>query len=447
MSKPRNTSLPQHHYDQGHYGELPFLSLPSGTNTGDTYVYDSGTQTWSAGWPIMAQEDGADEGRVYILDFTGALDVTRVGGRATISGTGGGGSALTVEEQDGSPSVANVDKIKFSGATVTDQGGGDALVTILVSGSGTDEKVKVSSNDTTAEYLFEKLVAGTNVTIFENNDGGDESITIQVESGTISGGSQPVHVRVSRAASQTITTATDTPVSFDTEDADPFGFWSSGTDVVIPAGMAGYYLIGVSAAWDSSSATGYGQVYPFNVTQSKVLRDSRAAASAGFSLGLVADDLWFCDVGDVIRCQVRHTKGSNRDITSASMWLVKVAGPQITGAMNFMIGDGTNVITPGQWGQIRWPYDGTLVRASLMSQISGSIVVDIYGDSWANYPPNSADSITASAKPTLSNQRNSEDTTLSGWTTDFSEGDVYVFNVDSASTVTRVTLELKYTKA
>lgn len=41
-----------------------------------------------------------------------------------------------------------------------------------------DENVKVSANDTTAGYLFEKLIAGTNITITENNDGSNETITI-----------------------------------------------------------------------------------------------------------------------------------------------------------------------------------------------------------------------------------------------------------------------------
>lgn len=41
-----------------------------------------------------------------------------------------------------------------------------------------DEKAKVSSNDTTAGYLNGKLVAGSNVTLVENNNGGNETLTI-----------------------------------------------------------------------------------------------------------------------------------------------------------------------------------------------------------------------------------------------------------------------------
>ena len=42
----------------------------------------------------------------------------------------------------------------------------------------TDVKVLVSANDTTAGYLNGKLVAGTNVTLTENNDAGNETLTI-----------------------------------------------------------------------------------------------------------------------------------------------------------------------------------------------------------------------------------------------------------------------------
>lgn len=41
-----------------------------------------------------------------------------------------------------------------------------------------DESVKVSANDTTAGYLNGKLVAGTGVTLTENNDGSNETLTI-----------------------------------------------------------------------------------------------------------------------------------------------------------------------------------------------------------------------------------------------------------------------------
>ena len=154
------------------------------------------------------------------------------------------------------------------------------------------------------------------------------------------------------------------------------------------------------------------------------------------------------DGADEGRVYIIDFTGPGVDVayTGSGRAQVNVASGSVgsVGGLNFVIGDGVNVITTGEKGHIRWPFSGTLQRASLLSLISGSIVVDIWKDSYANHQPNSADSITASAKPTLSSANKSEDTTLTGWVKTFVEGDIYAFNVDSATTVTRVTLELKY---
>jgi hypothetical protein len=47
-------------------------------------------------------------------------------------------------------------------------------------GNATDELAKVSSNDTTAGYLNGKLVAGSGISLTENNNGGNETLGIAV---------------------------------------------------------------------------------------------------------------------------------------------------------------------------------------------------------------------------------------------------------------------------
>jgi len=49
---------------------------------------------------------------------------------------------------------------------------------LVGSGGGSDVLAKVSSNDTTAGYLNGKLVNGTSITFTENNDGGNETLSI-----------------------------------------------------------------------------------------------------------------------------------------------------------------------------------------------------------------------------------------------------------------------------
>lgn len=106
------------------------------------------------------------------------------------------------------------------------------------------------------------------------------------------------------------------------------------------------------------------------------------------------------------------------------------------------IDGGGSAISTGVKGYSSSPIGGTIVRARLLADQTGSAVVDVWKDTFANYPPTVADTITASAKPTLSSANHSDDTTLTGWTTSVTAGDVFGFNVDSATTITRLTLEL-----
>lgn len=110
--------------------------------------------------------------------------------------------------------------------------------------------------------------------------------------------------------------------------------------------------------------------------------------------------------------------------------------------IQFLIDGGGSAITTGVKGYVEIPFDCTIVGVRALADQSGSIVVDIWKDSYANYPPVDADSITASAPVTISAATKSQDTTLTGWTTSLTEGQVLGFNVDSATTITRATIVL-----
>jgi len=112
-------------------------------------------------------------------------------------------------------------------------------------------------------------------------------------------------------------------------------------------------------------------------------------------------------------------------------------------SITVVLGGTGSVITTGIKGSIRIPFNCTIVRASLLADVSGSAVVDIWQDTYANYPPTDADSITASAPPTISSATKAEDTTLTGWDTTLDEGSVLRYNVDSCTTITLLTVELR----
>jgi hypothetical protein len=114
--------------------------------------------------------------------------------------------------------------------------------------------------------------------------------------------------------------------------------------------------------------------------------------------------------------------------------------------LTFVIDGGGAAIATGIKGDLEVPFACTINRVTLLADQSGSIVVDIWKDSYANFPPTGADSITASAKPTISSATKSQDATLTGWTTSIAAGDVLRFNVDSAASIARCTVSLKVTK-
>jgi hypothetical protein len=112
----------------------------------------------------------------------------------------------------------------------------------------------------------------------------------------------------------------------------------------------------------------------------------------------------------------------------------------------FVIDGGGSAITTGVKGDIAVDFGATITQVTMLADQSGSIVVDIWKDTYANYPPTDADSITASAVPTISSTTKSKDSTLTGWTTTISAGDTLRFNVDSVTSITRVIVVLRVTR-
>ena len=104
-----------------------------------------------------------------------------------------------------------------------------------------------------------------------------------------------------------------------------------------------------------------------------------------------------------------------------------------------------SVLTTGLKGFRSIPMNGTITRYRILAKESGSITFDIWKDLYSNFPPSIADTIVASAHPTISSGVKNEDTTLTGWTKTVTAGDVLAFNIDSVTTITRVTLELEIT--
>lgn len=113
--------------------------------------------------------------------------------------------------------------------------------------------------------------------------------------------------------------------------------------------------------------------------------------------------------------------------------------------LTFVIDGGGSAITTGEKAWMRVPYACTITGWEITADVSGSIVIDVWKDTYANFPPTVADTIAGTEKPTLSSQTKNQDLSLSTWTTSVTAGDYIKIKVDSVATVTRVVLNILVT--
>jgi hypothetical protein len=115
-------------------------------------------------------------------------------------------------------------------------------------------------------------------------------------------------------------------------------------------------------------------------------------------------------------------------------------------ALEFSIGDGTNVITTGIKHGIKVPFSGTFVTWEIgVIVTNGTITFDVWRDSYANFPPTDADSVCGAALPTIAVSGAKATGDASGWTA-ITAGDWLFINVDAVATMKQCTLALMLKK-
>ncbi|MDD5342779.1 MAG: tail fiber domain-containing protein [Patescibacteria group bacterium] len=205
-------------YFSGRVGISTYLQL--GTDSGGNTYYGSNIKWNGTAWEFVNPSGaynggGSNPSRGVHLGMTSVLTVStgqgNTGGdtdphltekfRITNDGKVGIGdpspaSLLTVGNNDLFQVNSSGDLIKIKNISYVwpaSQGGANTylkndgsgnLTWATAGGTGTDELVKVSSNDTTAGYLNGKLVAGSNITLTELNNGANETLQISATGGS-----------------------------------------------------------------------------------------------------------------------------------------------------------------------------------------------------------------------------------------------------------------------
>ena len=112
--------------------------------------------------------------------------------------------------------------------------------------------------------------------------------------------------------------------------------------------------------------------------------------------------------------------------------------------INFIIDGGGSAITAGTKGYLQVDFDCEIVAYTILTDnASSTIQIDVNKSTFAGFPGSLA-SITASATPSVTGAQSATSTTLTGWTTTISAGDVLEFQVDGTpANATLATLALK----
>ncbi len=109
----------------------------------------------------------------------------------------------------------------------------------------------------------------------------------------------------------------------------------------------------------------------------------------------------------------------------------------VTDGICFVVDGGGSVLTAGKKGQLVIPYSATINNVTLIADQSGTVQIDINKSTYSGFPTTS--SITASAVPALSSAQKYQDSTLTGWTTAITAGDILEYEVDSSPSPASIT--------
>ncbi len=407
-----------------------------GTKTGITVTYQDGTNdmdfvtevTLTGAETLTNKTINGDNNIISNLDLGNEVDWAAIGDISDRTAFASGDKILIYEAGVG---MRKVDYDDLPGA------GGGMTNFSLAGDAGTPQTISDGNTLTVAGGTGLSTTASATDTVTINADTASDTQAGVVELATIA--ETNTGTDTTRAvtpdgldgwtgSAQIVTTGTVTTgtwgadLSADTVDAitEIASGIKSGSDATLVTGTAG--TSGNLSQWDANGDL----------------------IDAGFSVNTGTPGKGSILVGDGVSEYDEVTVGTNDQIIVAdSAQTNGVKYVDLDSAINFIIDGGGSAITTGIKGDVQVPFDCTIEEVTLLADQTGSITVDIWKDTYANFPATDADSITASAVPAISSGTKDQDSTLTGWTTSVTAGEHLRFNVDSAATIERCTVVLK----
>jgi hypothetical protein len=161
-----------------------------------------------------------------------------------------------------------------------------------------------------------RLAVGANGTVLT----ADSAEATGLKWATPASGTTFVGASAYRAASQTISNATETALTFDNENYDTNGFHdnvTNNTRMTVPAGKAGKYLITANTIF-TNNATGQRIVYVYVNATNVTFTGPAIGGSASIDLGLTTTYVADLLVGDIVEVRAYQNSGGSLAILANS---------------------------------------------------------------------------------------------------------------------------------
>lgn len=306
----------------------------------------------------------------------------------------------------------------------------------------------VASTAITASVLAGNYATSAGTSATESEAARDESIA----AATASTAAQTAAVAAATAATVQATTASTQATlagnyaTSSSTSATLAGNYATSASTQVNLATTQSTLAGNYASTASTQATLAGN-YATSASTSATLADNYATTS-GTSATLAGNYATSASTSATEASNYATTASTQATLAGNYATTCSTIADQLpTANIQYVIDGGGIEIETGIHGDLEIPFNCTIGTSTLLSTTTGSIVIDIWKDTYANFPPTNADSITASAAPSISSAAVSQDTTLSGWTTSIESGSTLRFNVDSVTDLTKVTLSLEVERA
>lgn len=256
---------------------------------------------------LYSRDDG-----IYVLDSDGI----------EVGPLGAGGSTLTVEEVDGTPSVGSVDTLVVPNGSLTDNGGGQ--VTLSISGSDSDAIHDNVSGEINA--VTEKTTpANDDVLLIEDSAASYAKKRVKISN--LPAGTPTFSGAIASLSTTYGVTSGGATAVWDTEIFDTDGYWSAGAPTRLTAPFTGYYRVSFRAHLEDSydSGSGYmtaGLAISSSNTNVQVADTRVSQDTDNYGASLHGEGILKLDASDYVTLLVTHYNGTNNNLVGfGSSWM------------------------------------------------------------------------------------------------------------------------------